>query len=186
MIKESRIGVVLDDFGTFVLRERLTRNDAWPDKKLLFTDGCQEGGPHLGAWEIGERYARSIINDLNRWTVGWVDWNLVLDETCGPNHVGNFCSAPIIADTKNNRVIFQSSYYYFGHFSRFIRPGAERVQCASTRDDLEATGFLNTDGRIAVAVMNRTEQERLFALRVDDLSAETTLPARSIATYVLD
>ena len=38
--------------------------------------------------------ARSMINDLNRWTVGWIDWNLLLDHHGGPNHVANFCSAP--------------------------------------------------------------------------------------------
>ncbi|HWB59040.1 MAG TPA: hypothetical protein VG733_06100, partial [Chthoniobacteraceae bacterium] len=80
-------------------------HDAWPDKKLLFTEGCQEGGPHTGEWPLGERYARSIIQDLNKWAVGWVDWNLILDETGGPNHVGNMCSAPIIADTKNDEVL---------------------------------------------------------------------------------
>ena len=69
--------------------------DAWPEKHLLFTEGCQEGGPHTGEWAVGERYARSIINDLNRWTVGWIDWNLLLDDTGGPNHAGNLCSAPI-------------------------------------------------------------------------------------------
>ena len=74
-------------------------HDAWPDKKLLFTEGCVEGGPHIGEWEIGERYGRSIIKDLNHWTVGWMDWNLLLDKEGGPNHVRNCCSAPILADT---------------------------------------------------------------------------------------
>jgi O-glycosyl hydrolase len=40
---------------------------------LLFTEGCQEGGPHHGSRELGERYARSIINDLNRWTLGRIE-----------------------------------------------------------------------------------------------------------------
>jgi glucosylceramidase len=158
-------------------------HDAWPDKKLLFTEGCQEGGPHIGSWDLGERYARSIINDLNRWTVGWIDWNMVLDETGGPNHVGNFCSAPIIADTKHDRVIFQSSYYYLGHFSRFIRPGAARILCASTRDDLEVTGFQNPDASIAVVVLNRTDQARKFRLKLADQAGISGLPAHSIATY---
>ncbi len=99
-------------------------HDAFPDKALLFTEGCQEGGPHLNDWSVAERYARSIINDLNRWTVGWVDWNLVLDEQGGPNHVGNYCSAPIIADTQVCSlagVTFNPSYYAIGHFARFIR-----------------------------------------------------------------
>lgn len=55
-------------------------HDEFPDKKLLFTEGCQEGGVKLGSWEVGERYGHNIIGDLNSWTVGWVDWNLVLNE----------------------------------------------------------------------------------------------------------
>ena len=69
-------------------------HDAWPDKKLLFSEGCQEQGPHFGEWAVGERYGRSIINDLNRWTVAWTDWNLLLDMEGGPNHVRNLCSPP--------------------------------------------------------------------------------------------
>ena len=65
-------------------------HDEFPDKQLIFTEGCQEGGPHIGSWNLGERYATSIINDLNRWTVAWIDWNLILNEQGGPNHVGNY------------------------------------------------------------------------------------------------
>ena len=108
-------------------------HDAWPDKKLLFTEGCQEGGPHTGEWPLGERYARSIIQDLNKWAVGWVDWNLVLDETGGPNHVGNVCSAPILADTRHDEVLFQSSYYYIGHFARYYQTPARSASSARPR-----------------------------------------------------
>jgi glucosylceramidase len=127
-----------------------------------------------------------MINDLNRWTVGCVDWNLVLDETGGPNHVGNFCSAPIIADTRKDQLIFQSSYYYIGHFSRFIRPGAQRILCATNRDDLEATAFANPDGTLAVVVLNRTDTERHYALSLPERRAINTVPPHSISTYVLN
>jgi len=160
-------------------------HDAWPDKQLLFTEGCQEGGPHIGEWALGERYARSMVNDLNRWTVGWVDWNLVLDETGGPNHVGNFCSAPIIADTRTDKLLFQSSYYYIGHFSRFIRPGAQRILCATNRDDVEATAFANPDGTLAVVVLNRTDVGQQIALNLPGRAASSTIPPHSISTYVL-
>lgn len=159
-------------------------HDAWPDKQLLFTEGCQEGGPHLGSWDLGERYARSMINDLNRWTVGWIDWNLVLNEQGGPNHVGNFCSAPVIVDRANDAVLRQSSYFYLGHFSRFVKPGARRVLCASTRQNLEATAFVNPDNSIATVVMNRTETTLRFALRVGESRMLAELPPRSIATYL--
>lgn len=159
-------------------------HDAWPDKALLFTEGCQEGGPHTGEWELGERYARSIINDLNRWTVGWIDWNLLLDDSGGPNHVGNLCSAPILADRASGKLLHQSSFYYLGHFARFIQPGARRVLCAATRQDIEATAFINTDGRLAVVAMNRSTAIIRFSLRVDGHSTVAELPPRSIATYL--
>jgi glucosylceramidase len=159
-------------------------HDAYPDKHLIFTEGCQEAGPHLGSWDTGERYAHSMINDLNRWTEAWVDWNMVLDETGGPNHVGNFCSAPIIADTQAGEIHYQSSYYYIGHFSRFIRPGARRVACAKTLDSLEASAFLNIDGTVAIVVLNRTEQVIDFVLKSQGLQAKISIPARGIKTFV--
>ncbi|MCF7964464.1 MAG: glucosylceramidase [Methylobacter tundripaludum] len=159
-------------------------HDAYPDKHLIFTEGCQENGPHLGSWDTGERYAHSMINDLNRWTEAWVDWNMVLDETGGPNHVGNFCSAPIIADTQAGEIRYQSSYYYIGHFSRFIRPGARRVACAKTLDSLEASAFLNSDGSVAVVVLNRTGQAIDFVLKSQGLQTKTSIPARGIKTFI--
>jgi glucosylceramidase len=159
-------------------------HDAWPDKQLLFTEGCQEGGPHLGSWDLGERYARSMINDLNRWTVGWIDWNLLLDDSGGPNHAGNLCSAPVLADRASGELLHQSSYHYIGHFARFIRPGAQRVLCASSRADLEATAFVNPDGGAAAVVLNRTEQPIRFLLRADHSRVPCAMPARSIATLL--
>lgn len=159
-------------------------HDAFPEKKLLFTEGCQEGGPHLGEWSLGERYAHSMINDLNRWTAGWIDWNLLLDERGGPNHVGNFCSAPIIADTRTGELIYQSSYYYIGHFARFIRPGAQRILCAASHDALEAAAFRNPNGQIAVAVLNRSDETLPFALKLDAVAAAAVSLPHSIATYL--
>ena len=159
-------------------------HDAWPDKQLLFTEGCQEGGPHHGSWDLGERYAHSMINDLNAWTVGWIDWNLLLDEHGGPNHVGNLCSAPILADTAHDRLLHQSSYHYIGHFARFVKPGARRVLCAASLQDLEAAAFVNPDASIAIVVLNRTEATIPFALRLGAGTLAAELPPRSIASYL--
>ena len=161
-------------------------HDAWPDKQLLFTEGCQEGGPHTGSWELGERYAHSMINDLNRWTVGWIDWNLLLDETGGPNHASNLCSAPLLVDRANDALMVQSSYHCIGHFARFVKPGARRVLCAATRHDIEATAFLNPDGSLAIVVMNRSEAAIRFELRAVSGSLPAGLPPHAIATYVID
>ena len=159
-------------------------HDAWPDKQLLFTEGCQEGGPHWGRWELAERYARSIINDLNHWTVGWIDWNLLLDEQGGPNHVGNFCSAPFLAVPAEDGLHPQSSYAALGHFARHVRPGAQRVLCAATREALECTAFANPDGSVAVVVLNRSEHDIAFSLAIDGVPHAADLPAHAIATFI--
>ena len=161
-------------------------HDLFPDKKLLFTEGCQENGPHLGEWNMGERYARSMINDLNRWTVGWIDWNLLLDTGGGPNHVGNYCSAPILADTATGELHFQSSYYAIGHFARFVKPGARRILCATAHDELESSAFLNPDQTIAIVVLNRTDHAGPIAIRINGDSTVADCAAHSISTFVIE
>jgi glucosylceramidase len=158
-------------------------HDAWPDKHLLFTEGCQEGGPHHGSWALGERYGRSMIRDLNRWTVGWIDWNLLLDHSGGPNHVGNLCSAPILADATGAALLHQSSYWTIGHFARFIQTGARRVLCAASRQDLECTAFVNPDGSTATVVMHRREAPIRFVLHLDGQDYAAELPPQAIATF---
>ncbi|CAE8647256.1 unnamed protein product [Polarella glacialis] len=148
------------------------------------TEACQEATPKLGDWGVGERYGESIIKDLNNWTEGWIDWNLVLDLEGGPNHAGNYCTALIIADIESDELLFQSSYYYMGHFSRYIKPGAFRVACASNRDSLEVTAFLNPDGTLVTVVMNRTDEPIKFWLERGGSGATKTLaPAHSITTF---
>ena len=159
-------------------------HDAFPTTHLLFTEGCQEGGVRLGAWDLGERYAHDIIGDLNNWTVGWVDWNMVLDERGGPNHVDNLCDAPVIADTTRNDVYYQSSFYYMGHFSKYIRPGAVRIASSATSEALETTAFKNPDNSIAIVVMNRTDTEIKFNLKLDGKIATCSNPAHSIITMI--
>jgi glucosylceramidase len=64
----------------------------YPEKNLLFTEGCVEKFDYskLQLWANGERYGESMIQDFNNGTVGWTDWNVLLDQNGGPNHVGNF------------------------------------------------------------------------------------------------
>jgi glucosylceramidase len=114
-----------------------------------------------------------------------VAWNVLLDEKGGPTHVENFCIAPIIFDEKTGRLTYMNSFYYMGHFSRFIRPGATRIVCSSNTDELLATAFLNTDGTIAVVVMNSGEKELDFHTWIEGRTVETLSPAHSILTLIL-
>ena len=160
--------------------------EAYPDKQLLFTEGCQEGfdAEQYERWSNAERYGNSMINDFNSGTVGWTDWNILLDETGGPNHVQNLCFAPIHADTQNDSLIFTPTYYYIGHFSRFIEPGALRVSTSASRSTIESTTFQNPDGTLVTVVMNRTDDALNYTLVVDGQEARTSIPAHAMHTLV--
>lgn len=160
--------------------------ESYPSKKLLFTEGCAESfsSDHYQYWPNAERYGSSMINDFNNGTVGWTDWNILLDEKGGPNHANNFCFAPVHANTETGELIFTPSYYYIGHFSKFIRPNAKRISTVSSRSQLQSTSFRNDDGSMVTVVMNQSDAPVIFKLFVGSQSADLTIPARGIQTLI--
>lgn len=162
-------------------------HEAFPQANLLFTEGCHYpyDANKTGDWKYGEAYGKSLIEDLNSGAVGWTDWNILLDEKGGPNHVNNFCYAPIHADTRTGRLTYLNSYYYLGHFSKFIRPGAKRIISSSMRDEIMTTAFLNPDGTVAVVAMNQSDKEMPLFLWMEGQAAKVTSPAHSILTAIL-
>ncbi|HEV8431408.1 MAG TPA: glycoside hydrolase family 30 protein [Pyrinomonadaceae bacterium] len=161
-------------------------NEIFPDKHLIFTEGCVDSfdPKRLNEWKFGEQYGRSMIHDFNNGTVGWTDWNILLDERGGPNHVENFCFAPVHADTKTGELTYLSSYYYIGHFSKFIKPGARRIASSASRSQLLSTAFLNPDGKAAVVVMNPTDKPASYWLWVRGNAAEVNSQPHSIQTLL--
>jgi glucosylceramidase len=161
--------------------------ETFPGKNILFTEGCAESfdAKRYSVWSLGEEYGRSMINDFNNGMVGFTDWNILLDETGGPNHVQNFCFAPVHGDTKTGQLLYTNAYYYIGHFSKFIQPGAKRIICSASRSQLLTTGFANPDGSTVVVVMNQGNAKTPFYLWIYGQAAETTVLPHSINTYVI-
>ena len=161
-------------------------HEAFPAKNLIFTEGCKEAFDiaKVDDWKLGELYGRSMINDFNNGTVAWTDWNILLDETGGPNHTNNLCFAPLHADTKTGKLIYTNAFYYIGHFSRFIRPGAKRIVSSPSRSSLLSTAFINPDGKVSVVVMNKSDQKVPYYLWVAGKAAELNSLPHSIQTLV--
>ena len=159
-------------------------HNAYPDKHLIHTEACAEGGPHSNDYGVGERYGHDIIGCLNNWTEGWIDWNLILDSNGGPNHAGNFCSAPILADVKTGNLIYNPSYYYLAHFSRYFRPGAVILNTVTTDPDLEVTACRNVNGKFAVTVMNRSASGKDFKLAIAGVMIRPKMEPHSIMTLL--
>jgi glucosylceramidase len=98
-------------------------------KFIMSTESSSCPGVATGdeAWFRAQRYAHDIITEFNNWVVGWVDWNLLLDHTGGPNHLGNHCDAAIIIDETEKDYFIQPMYYFIQHFSKFVPPGSRRI-----------------------------------------------------------
>jgi glucosylceramidase len=162
-----------------------TVHDMFPDKGLLFTEGCQEGGVHFNSWKTGERYARNMIGDFNNWCQGYIDWNLFLDNTGGPNHVNNLCDSPIIIDIFPEKLVYQSSYYYVGHFSKFVKPGAFRIGLTNATNGVQAVAFKNVDASVIAVMMNETDHALSYTLSHNNKTYQVKMNPHSIHTVVL-
>ena len=158
----------------------------YPNIDLVFSEGCYEYS--LGVSDtvkIGEKYAHDMIGNFNNYCNIFCDWNLLLDEKGGPNHVGNFCDAPIMADTKNDKIYIHDSYYYIGHFSKYIKKGAKRIGSSKWSGVLDTVSFKNPDGEIVTVVLNRSDKNENFSILIGTERADLKAEAHSIATYII-
>jgi glucosylceramidase len=160
---------------------------AYPNKNLMFTEGCGEKFDYskLTAWYLGERYGRAMISDFNNGSVGWTDWNILLDETGGPNHAGNMCFAPVHANLQTGEMIYTNAYYYIGHFSKFVQPGAKLINSASSRSPLLTTAFLNKDKSISVIVMNQSNNTVKYNLSIGSNAAIIEILPHAMQTLII-
>lgn len=158
-------------------------HDAFPDKHLLFTEGCQENGPHIGSYDVAERYGINMMKDIHHGTEGYIDWNLFLDTTGGPNHVSNLCASPIIVDVFPEKMIQNPSYFYISHFSKYIKPGAVRIH-SELEGSVLHNAFKQPDGSLVIILLNTEDSTIKISCDDNDFGFETTLQGHSIQTII--
>ena len=168
------------------------KNDAW-----WWAEGATDWGYY---WAPAEekaahpkyapvhRYARDLVEGLNHWFVGWIDWNIVLDKRGGPNHVNNFCGAPIMVDTGTGECHVTPLYCVMAHFSRYLRPGDRIVKVETSAPGIPAGDFLATAAvsqsrkDLVVIAFNRSAKTVSYSIQVGGSSAPVTIPGNSIQT----
>ncbi len=133
------------------------------------------------------RYARNIIVSLDHWLTGWIDWNIVLDRQGGPNHVGNFCGAPIMIDTATQEIHYTPVYHVLAQLSRSIRPGDRAVQTRKdlrelAPDDIHLCGTINQAGLLSVQVLNTSAAPIRYSLQLKGSHAVIEIPENSVQT----
>jgi glucosylceramidase len=147
------------------------------------------------------RYARDLIDGLNHWYIGFIDWNAVLNKDGGPGHIVNSVAAPIMVDTSANTVYMSPTYYIIRQISQFIRPQAQvlttTLNVASnvgttdydgqpTQDGqaLHVTAAQNTDNSIAIVIFNETNAAIPYSVVIGSQSITGSSPSQSVQTLV--
>ena len=161
-----------------------TVKEKYPEKELIFTEGCVEYSRFKANSQVknAELYLHDIIGNLIAGMNAYIDWNLVLNCEGGPNHVGNFCDAPIMYDKEMDQLEYRLSYYYLGHLSRFVEKGAKRIVVSRYSDQIDAVGFLNPDNSRVLVVMNRTDEDKNMQICEENKVAGILIEAHSIMT----
>jgi glucosylceramidase len=172
----SVLGVHGYDFNQYSSLTDL--HSKYPEYPIWMTEVCYAGEslfpadypftkkPPILDFADGELWGNTIMNDMKNWVSGWIYWNMILDKDGGPWLVSlehsdpdnNFQHPVVIIDRNTKQTIYTGLYYYLSHFSRFVRPGACRIDCKGGSSKLNFAGFLNTDGTIVLNVINNSNE----------------------------
>ena len=165
----------------------------YPQKLSVASEGCCVIGG-VGIKEefdlsFAEAYAHDIIGCFNNGLNYYCDWNILLNEINGPYHNregrNRSAEAPVYYVKDNNEIIYRLSYYYIGHISKFIKPGAKIISSSSYNSNIETLAFKNSDECIACALLNIRDRTMTAVVRIDGYIKEIELEAHSIATAVI-
>lgn len=164
---------------------RLTK-EKYPTKEIFFTEGCVEYSRFMDSNEVAraEMYAHDMIGNFTHGVSAFFDWNLLLDAFGGPNHVKNFCAAPIMCTEDEKGIEKRLSYYYIGHFSKYIKEGAYCIGITRYTTRLDACAFLNPDDERVIILMNGTDNTMNVTVREGSIGKDIILQPHTIATII--
>lgn len=154
-----------------------------PDKEIFGTE-CTSG---TGS----PKPASDIIIDMTRgFARGVLMWNLALDPAGGPKTGTGCktCTATVTIDPATGDVIYTRQYYELAQASRFVVPGARRIDSNAidfvAGKAAENAAFIDPDGTRVLLVHNRDSAPMEFRVRWDLTRSFTyTLPAGGVATF---
>ena len=163
-----------------------TVHDAYPNKDTYMTE-CT-GGAWAPVWadNLLWNVRHLVIGATRDWAKGVLLWNLALDENAGPHTGGcSNCRGVVTINSATGVVTRNVEYYALAHASRFVRPGAQRIDSSAGVNGLESVAFRNADdGSLVLIVANVAGQARSFSVRQSGQTFSTSLPTGAVATFV--
>lgn len=157
--------------------------EKFPNLKLLLSEACIEFSKYDADnfLENAQKYGHDMIGNLNAGMNTFIDWNLLLDQEGGPNHVGNFCDAPFLFDLEKKELMQRNIYDYVWHFSHFIPVGSHRIGSSIYSDKIESVAFQSGETMVYV-LLNRSQEELPLTIQCKGFCGSILLPPLSIST----
>jgi glucosylceramidase len=164
-------------------------HEKYPQYPLWMTELCHGSLP-VYAFADGDFWGNQIFDDLEASASAWIYWNMVLDENGGPwatdtahgNPDNNHQHPVVVVDRQNRKVTYTGLYYYLTHFSKFVRPGAVRIQTVGNMPGVRVMSFASPDGRIVTEIMNSNKTMAEIELVFHAKTVHLSLPPVSITT----
>jgi glucosylceramidase len=157
-------------------------HNAFPDLEMFWTEGSPDHNDpeYMKCWALWGQKITSILSNHCRAVTAWT---FATEEHGGPN-VGPYPLGGLLTIDSKTKAIYRSGQYWaIGHFSRFVKRGAVRIQSDGSAKDIHHCAFENTDGSLVVAITN-PGAPRTCQLRLARQTATLTLSANSITTAV--
>ena len=160
----------------------------YPELKLIVSESCLEYSifDEKNIESVTNKLCHEIIGDLNHGMCAFYDWNLLLDEKGGPNHVGNYCHAPFLYDVEKKKLLPQKTQEQYEMFSHFICPGSVRVQTTKFTEQIDTVAYRTPDGRIVLILLNKGKELEAVNIRLGKMVGSLLLPAGILAACEIE
>jgi glucosylceramidase len=143
---------------------------------------------HSGGTWVGNQHNEDladIVNYARNWSGSLVKWSLALNQFMGPHNGGcGTCTGLVTVQEGGSRagqVDNTIEYYTTGHLTKFVRPGAQRIDSNNTA--VQNVAWRNTDGSKALIAHNGGTGSQSVRVNWGNQSFTYTLPARTTATF---
>lgn len=156
---------------------------AYPHIGIYWTEG---GSRLLGNSQYATEWCKhgKIFTAIMRnWCRSITAWNLALDEEGKPN-IGSFKAGGLVTiHSQTKEVTYSGQFWAMGHFSKFVRRGAKRIESEGNTNEVAHVAFANPNNEIVLVITN-PGQTRKVELQYREFYATLKMPANSMITAV--
>lgn len=158
------------------VEETETVKEAYPEMELHFT----EGGPRLRENYSTDwcKWSIMMAKVLNRGFQSFTGWNLLLDETGGPNIGPYFCGGLVTLNSRNGELSYSGQYHAFQHLSHFFQAGSKVLKTNLGNNEIGMFKFPSQDNRVTATAFRTPDGRLVFVLINPDPASKKQVQIR--------